>query len=76
MTRLANDDALRETALGEGGIHTAVGDRTWVDDSTVSPSLSAELSKLAVNLLLLSGVATLAEALTAGRRRATSRTTS
>jgi len=32
ITSLANDDAVRETALGEGGIHTAIGDRTWTTE--------------------------------------------
>ncbi len=127
MTSLANDDAVREVALGPHGILSAIGDRTFVDCSTISPTLSAELSeafarfialpilgapqavrsgdavylaggtresvdgiqpildtlservryyprpemassaKLAVNLLLLSGIATLAEAFTVGR---------
>lgn len=127
LTSLADDDAVRGVALGEPGVRSAIGDRTYVDASTVSPSLSAELDvafdrfaalpilgapqavsagkaiylaggdeavldtlgpvlgslggqlkrygrpalatagKLAVNLLLLSGVATLAEALAVGR---------
>ena len=127
ITSLANDDAVRQVALGESGIHSAVGDRTYVDCSTSSPSLSAELgasfarfvalpilgappavrageatylaggdpetvegirpmldtlsehvkcyprpdmassAKLAVNLVLLSDIATLAEAFTVGR---------
>jgi len=127
ITSLANDDAVREVALGEGGILSAIGDRTYVDCSTISPGLSAELSealarfvalpilgapqavrsgdatylaggdpetvdgirpvlatlservkyyprpemassaKLAANLLLLSGIATLAEAFTVAR---------
>ncbi len=43
ITSLANDDAVREVALGEGGILTAIGDRTYADCSTISPGLSAEL---------------------------------
>lgn len=124
---LANDDAVEETALGPGGVRSSIGDRTYVDASTVSPALGAALgraferyvalpilgapeavhegratylaggrpdtvkelepvlaalggtvkrferpelalaAKLSVNLLLLSGIATLAEALTVGR---------
>ena len=127
ITSLANDDAVREVAQGEGGILSALGDRTYVDCSTISPGLSAELAaavprfvalpilgapqavrsgaavylaggaaesvdgirpvlatlseqvrsyprpemasaaKLAANLLLLSGIATLAEAFTVAR---------
>ncbi len=127
ITSLANDDAVRGVALGEGGILSAIGDRIYVDCSTISPGLSAELSealarfvalpvlgapqavrsgdamylaggaaetvdgirpllatlservkyyprqemasaaKLAANLLLLSGIATLAEAFTVAR---------
>jgi len=43
ITSLASDDAVREVALGEGGIHAAIGDRTYLDCSTSSPWLSAEL---------------------------------
>lgn len=127
ITSLANDDAVRAVALGEGGIISAIGDRTYADCSTISPGLSAELglafssfvalpilgapqvvrsghatylaggdsetvdgirpvlatlservkhyprpamastAKLASNLLLLAGIATLAEAFTVGR---------
>ncbi len=127
ITSLANDDAVREVALGDGGILSAVGDRIYLDCSTISPGLSAQLgvtfarfaalpilgapqavrsgdavylaggaaetvdlirpvlatlsdrvryyprpemassAKLASNLLLLSGIATLAEAFTVAR---------
>lgn len=127
ITSLADDEAVREVALGEAGVREAIGPGTYVDASTVSPSLSAELDgafecfaalpilgapqavtageaiylaggeeavldglgpvfgslggrlkryarpelaatgKLAVNLLLLSGIATVAEALAVGR---------
>lgn len=127
VSSLANDDAVRAVALGEDGVLEEMGDRPYVDASTISPSLSAELAtnslsfmalpilgapqavsdgeatylaggdpsviedvrpildslggqvkryerpdqastaKLAVNLMLLSGLATLAEALTVGR---------
>ena len=43
ITSLANYYAVRQVALGEGGIHSAVGDGTYVDCSTSSPWLSAEL---------------------------------
>lgn len=44
ITSLANDDAVRHVALGPGGVRSAVGQRTtYVDASTVSPALSAEL---------------------------------
>jgi len=43
ITSLADDDAVQEVALGEGGILSAIGDRTDVDCSTISPGLSAEL---------------------------------
>jgi len=45
ITSLANDDAVCQTALGEGGIHDAIGDGTYVDCSTISPSLSAQLGE-------------------------------
>jgi len=43
ITSLADDDAVQEVALGEGGTLSAIGDRTDVDCSTISPGLSAEL---------------------------------
>ena len=128
ITSLANNDAVREIALREGGIRSAVGDRTYVDCSTISPGAErrtrctpspassrspssaprrpsalvtpstwrvvtlrqstgirpvlatlservkyyprpemASSAKLASNLLLLSGIATLAEAFTVAR---------
>lgn len=45
LSSLANDDAVRGLALGEGGIRQAVGSRTYGDMSTISPSLSAELGR-------------------------------
>jgi 3-hydroxyisobutyrate dehydrogenase len=45
MTSLANDDAVRAVALGEDGIRASIGDGDmYVDTSTVSPRLSAELA--------------------------------
>ena len=127
LTSLSNDEAVRDIAVGPKGIRSGIGSRAYVDASTVSPALSAELSrefarfvampvlgapqavqsgqatylaggdqgsidsiqplldslggqvkryaraelasagKLAVNLMLLTGVATLAEALAVGR---------
>ncbi len=127
VTSLANDDAVRETALGERGLVASIGEATYLDASTVSPSLVRELddafdrfaalpilgapqavsggkatylaggrpellealapaldslggsvkrfdrpelaavAKVSLNLLLLSGIATLAEAVTVGR---------
>ena len=127
ITSLATDDAVHAVALGDRGILPVIGHRTYVDCSTISPSLSAELgrrfarfvalpvlgapqavrsgeatylaggspealegihplleslsdhvkryrrpeaassAKLTINLMLLSGVATLAEAITVGR---------
>jgi 3-hydroxyisobutyrate dehydrogenase-like beta-hydroxyacid dehydrogenase len=127
ITSLAGDDAVREVALGQPGIRDAISTGIYVDASTVSPTLTAELDeafdrfaalpvlgapqaveggeaiylaggdpevleslapvfdslggrlkryrrpelatagKLAVNLLLLSGIATVAEALAVGR---------
>ncbi len=124
---LANDDAVRELALGTDGVLANIGSGVYADASTISPKLSTELAdraphfvalpilgapqavaagtatylaggdaeavdrlrplleslggtvkrydrpekastaKLAVNLLLLSGLATLAESLTVAR---------
>jgi 3-hydroxyisobutyrate dehydrogenase len=45
VTSLANDDAVRAVALGEGGIRSAIGpDAVYADCSTVSPALSTELA--------------------------------
>ncbi len=126
LSSLANDDAVRSVALA-GGVLGAMGERPYVDASTISPELSGELAersphfvalpilgapqavrdgnatylaggdasvvdrlqpmlaslggpvrryeraeqalsaKLAVNLMLLSGIAALAEAFTVGR---------
>ena len=127
MSSLANDDAVRALGLGADGLVAQMGSRPYVDASTISPDLSAELAKssshfvalpilgapqavrdgqatylaggdadvvdqlqpvlgslggrlkrfdrpekastakLAVNLMLLSGIAAVAEALTVGR---------
>ena len=53
LTSLANDDAVREVALGEGGILSALGDRTYADCSTISPGLSAELGDAFVSFVAL-----------------------
>jgi 3-hydroxyisobutyrate dehydrogenase len=46
LTSLANDDAVRAVALGEGGIRSAIGpDEVYADCSTVSPALSTELAE-------------------------------
>jgi 3-hydroxyisobutyrate dehydrogenase len=127
ITSLANDEAVRQVALSDSGLASCLGPRPYIDASTISPSLSAELgqtferfvampvlgaphavqagealylaggspaavdaiepilealggrakrydrpevasaAKLTINILLLSGVATLAEALAVGR---------
>ena len=127
ISSLANDDAVRDVTTGSQGVLREIGQRTYVDASTISTALSAELAdtskhfvampilgapqavregkatylaggvagrldaltpvleslggpvkhydrpvmataaKLAVNLLLLSGIVTVAEALTVGR---------
>ncbi len=44
ITSLADDDAVREVALGDGGIRDGLAEgATYVDASTVSPSLADEL---------------------------------
>ncbi len=43
LTSLANDDAVRETALGAHGIVRSIAGALYVDASTVSPSLAGEL---------------------------------
>jgi len=46
MTSLANDDAVRHVACGDGGIRSALaGDAVYVDVSTISPALSRELDR-------------------------------
>ncbi|MDQ1515749.1 MAG: hypothetical protein QOE80_1579 [Actinomycetota bacterium] len=46
LTSLANDDAVREVALGDGGIRHAIGpEAVYADCSTVSPALGTELGK-------------------------------
>lgn len=45
VTMLANDDAVRQVAIGDGGVAATLGDDAlYVDSSTVSPSLSSELA--------------------------------
>jgi 3-hydroxyisobutyrate dehydrogenase len=45
VTSLANDDAVRQVALGDGGIRSAIGpEAVYADCSTVSPALSTELA--------------------------------
>ena len=63
ITSLADDDAVQEVALGEGGILSAIGDRTYARPEMASSA------KLASNLLLQSGIATLAQAFTVARGR-------
>jgi 3-hydroxyisobutyrate dehydrogenase-like beta-hydroxyacid dehydrogenase len=44
MTSLANDEAVRQVACGEGGVHDSIdADSVYVDLSTISPALSADL---------------------------------
>lgn len=46
ITSLANDDAVRAVACGAGGVRSVMGDGTvYVDASTISPVLSAELDQ-------------------------------
>jgi 3-hydroxyisobutyrate dehydrogenase-like beta-hydroxyacid dehydrogenase len=46
VTSMANDDAVRAVVDGDGGIRASLPDgATYVDTSTVSPSLSAELER-------------------------------
>jgi 3-hydroxyisobutyrate dehydrogenase len=46
VTSLANDDAVREVVLGEGGIRSAIGpEAVYADCSTVSPTLGTELGQ-------------------------------
>jgi 3-hydroxyisobutyrate dehydrogenase-like beta-hydroxyacid dehydrogenase len=44
ISSLANDDAVREVALGEGALQTHIGDALYLDASTISPKLSGELA--------------------------------
>jgi len=53
ITSLANDDAVREVALEEGAIPSAIGDRVYFDRSTISPGLSAELGVAFARFLAL-----------------------
>ncbi|SRR6266851_3550922 len=46
ITMLSNDDAIRSTAFGDAGLRVSIGAETvYVDSSTVSPRLSAELAE-------------------------------
>ncbi len=46
ITSLANDEALRQVALGDGGISSSIGDdATYIDASTISPALSGDLEQ-------------------------------
>jgi 3-hydroxyisobutyrate dehydrogenase len=46
VTSLANDDAVRDVALGPQGVHASIGPGAiYVDTSTISPRLSGELEK-------------------------------
>ncbi|HEX3825453.1 MAG TPA: NAD(P)-dependent oxidoreductase [Mycobacteriales bacterium] len=45
ITTLATDDAVREVALGRAGIHQHLGDRLYIESSTISPALSGELAQ-------------------------------
>lgn len=44
LTSLADDEAVREVALGEGGVRRHAGAAVYVETSTISPALSAELA--------------------------------
>jgi 3-hydroxyisobutyrate dehydrogenase-like beta-hydroxyacid dehydrogenase len=46
VTSLADDDAVRDLALGRNGIRAGIGGGTFVDASTISPELSGELGHL------------------------------
>jgi 3-hydroxyisobutyrate dehydrogenase len=44
ITSLSNDDAVEAVALGDGGVHSAIGpDAVYADASTVSPAMSERL---------------------------------
>ncbi len=46
ITSLANDDAVRGVALGDGGIRSSIGaDAVYVESSTISPTLCEELNR-------------------------------
>jgi 3-hydroxyisobutyrate dehydrogenase-like beta-hydroxyacid dehydrogenase len=45
LTNLADDGAVREVVLGDGGIAPALGERTYADTSTISPALSRRLNE-------------------------------
>jgi 3-hydroxyisobutyrate dehydrogenase len=53
ITSLADDEAVREVALGEGGILSAIGERTFVECSTISPLFSAELGEAFARFIAL-----------------------
>jgi 3-hydroxyisobutyrate dehydrogenase len=42
---LSTDDAVREVALGDGGVVGSLDDQLYVDASTISPDLSRELAQ-------------------------------
>jgi 3-hydroxyisobutyrate dehydrogenase-like beta-hydroxyacid dehydrogenase len=46
ITSLANDEAVRHVALDDGGVGEHLGDALYVDASTISPALSAELAEV------------------------------
>jgi 3-hydroxyisobutyrate dehydrogenase-like beta-hydroxyacid dehydrogenase len=47
ITTLTNDEAVKKVALGDGGVRSALPDgSTYVDSSTVSPSMSEELGAI------------------------------
>ena len=46
LTSLSDDAAVREVALGEAGVRASIGDRTYVECSTVSPKLTGELAEV------------------------------
>ena len=46
ITSLANDEAVRQVALGDGAVRSSIGDdAVYIDASTVSPALSGELEE-------------------------------
>jgi 3-hydroxyisobutyrate dehydrogenase len=53
VTFLSNDDAVREMVLGDDGIAAQLGDRLYVDASTVSPAFSSELANAVDRFLAL-----------------------
>lgn len=45
ITVLSDDDAVRSVVLGEDGVADALGDRLFIDASTVSPQMCKELAE-------------------------------